>query len=121
MLFEQAIIAKAELEGDGLSVGLINVRSLKPFDRNALLDAVKQSEFLVTLEDHFKTGGLYSIIAEILLENTLSVKAIPLALDERWFRPGPLEAVLQYEGFTGKQIAQRIRTAIKRNGKQCWV
>lgn len=108
MLFAQAWQAKAILEAEGLSVRLINVRMPKPIDEEAVLRAARETRLLVTLEDHFLTGGLYSIIAETLLRNGETVDVLPFALDERWFRPALLNDVLQYEGFTGEQIAARI-------------
>jgi transketolase len=108
LLFEQALIAVDILENEGLSVGLVNMRSLKPVDEQAIIDASKNSHLTVTLEDHFITGGLYSIVAEVLLKNELTTKVLPFALKERWFKPALLPNVLDYEGFTGKQIAEKI-------------
>jgi transketolase len=107
LMFEQALIAVDILKGEGLSVGLINMRSLKPVDEQAILDAAKSS-LLVTLEDHFLTGGLYSIVAEVLLKHRQTANVLPFALEERWFKPALLPDVLQHEGFTGKQIAEKI-------------
>ncbi|RZJ61177.1 MAG: transketolase, partial [Hymenobacter sp.] len=108
MLFEQALIAKDLLTEAGYSVGLVNLRSLKPLDTEAVLHVVRGGSLVVTLEDHFQTGGLYSILAELLLENELTAKVLPLALKERWYKPGLLSEVLEYEGFTGQHIARRI-------------
>ena len=108
MLFAQAWKAKALLEAEGLSVRLINVRMPKPIDEEAVLRAARETNLLVTLEDHFLTGGLYSIVAETLLRHGATAAVLPFALDERWFRPALLNDVLQYEGFTGEQIAARI-------------
>jgi len=107
LLFEQALIATDLLKKEGLSVGLVNMRSLKPVDEEAILQAA-ESKLLVTVEDHFLTGGLYSIIAEVLLEHQKTANVLPFALKDRWFRPALLPDVLQYEGFTGKQIAEHI-------------
>ncbi len=112
MLFEQALIAKDLLEKDGLSVGLINMRSLKPVDEKAILDAAENSSTLVTLEDHFKIGGLYTIVGEVFLKHKVMTNVVPLALDEHWYRPGLLSEVLEYEGFTGAKIAGRIQKAV---------
>ena len=109
MLFEQALIAKTLLEQDGKSVGLVNLRSLKPIDEEVLLDVAHRSQLVVTLEDHFLTGGLYSILAETLLRHRTTAHVFPIALDEKWYRPGLLSEVLEYEGFTGSQLAGRIR------------
>lgn len=108
LLFEQALIAVEMLRNEDLSVGLINMRSLKPVDEEAILNAAAQSKLLVTLEDHFQTGGLYTIVAEILLKYATTARVLPIALNEKWFKPALLPAVLQHEGFTGKQIAERV-------------
>jgi transketolase len=108
LLFEQALIATEILKNEGLSVGLINLRSLKPVDEQAILHATQTSNLTVTLEDHFLTGGLYSIVAEVLLKNEVTARVLPFALTEKWFKPSLLPNVLEHEGFTGKQIAEKI-------------
>ncbi|HEY2581721.1 MAG TPA: transketolase C-terminal domain-containing protein [Mucilaginibacter sp.] len=108
LLFEQALIVKEILKNEGLSVGLVNLRSLKPVDEQAILTATQSSNLTVTLEDHFLTGGLYSIVAEVLLKHSVTAKVLPFALNEKWFKPSLLPNVLQHEGFTGKQIAEKI-------------
>lgn len=108
LLFEQAFIATELLRDRGLSVGLINMRSLKPVDEQAILKVAATSKSLVILEDHFQTGGLYSIVAEVLLKHFTTARVLPISLNERWFRPALLPDVLQYEGFTGQQVAEKI-------------
>ncbi len=107
LLFEQALAAVEILKSEGLSVGLVNMRSLKPVDEQAILTATR-SEMVVTLEDHFVTGGLYTIVAETLLKYRKTANVLPIALNNRWFKPGLLPDVLKHEGFTGKQIAEKI-------------
>ncbi|MEM7104845.1 MAG: transketolase C-terminal domain-containing protein [Bacteroidota bacterium] len=108
MLFEQALDAKVHLEKQGLSVGLANMRSLKPVDEQVILDAAAKGHPIFTIEDHFKTGGLYTIVAEVLLKHQRTAEVVPFALDERWYRPGLLSEVLEYEGFTGAKLAERV-------------
>jgi transketolase len=108
LLFEQALIAADILKNEGLSVGLVNLRSLKPVDEQAIIEATRGSKLTVTLEDHFLTGGLYSIVAEVLLKHSLTANVLPFALNEKWFKPSLLPNVLEHEGFTGKQIAEKI-------------
>ncbi|HEX3386050.1 MAG TPA: transketolase C-terminal domain-containing protein, partial [Mucilaginibacter sp.] len=107
LLFEQTLEAVKILKTEGLSVGLVNMRSLKPVDEEAILKAA-ESSMVVTVEDHFLTGGLYTIVAETLLKHQTTVQVVPFALNEKWFKPSLLPQVLQHEGFTGKQIAERI-------------
>lgn len=108
LMFEQALVAVDNLKKEGLSVGLVNLRSLKPMDEHAIIAATRESKLTVTLEDHFITGGLYTIVAEVLLKHALTANVLPIALNEKWFKPSLLPNVLQHEGFTGKQIAEKI-------------
>lgn len=108
-LLEEALIAKEILEKDGLSVGLVNMRSLKPIDEECILQLTETTGKLVTIEDHFSTGGLYSKVCEILARNQKTSPLQSLSMGERWFKPGLLSEVLEYEGFTGQKLADRIR------------
>jgi len=83
-------------------------------DEEAILRAVQGSALVVTIEDHLQTGGLYSILAEVLLRRrVMGVEVVPLALEERWFRPGLLGEVLETEGFTAEKIAKKIASYVK--------
>ncbi len=107
MLFNNVFQSKQILEEQGLSVGLVNMRSLKPVDEEIILKVARESELVVVIEDHFKTGGLYSIVAEVLLKNQFTANVQSLSLNENWFRPGRLNEVLEYEGFMPEKIASR--------------
>jgi transketolase len=115
MLFGECLTAAALLREAGYSVGLVNLRMLKPVDTGAILAAARRSGLLVTVEDHFRTGGLYSIVAETLVEHGVAARVMPIALDERWFKPALLKDVLEYEGFTGPALAARIRERLDGN------
>jgi transketolase len=112
-LFGEAFKAKEILESNGISVRLINIRTPKPLDEGTILKAVDECRLIVTLEDHFITGGLYSILAEVLLRNKKTADVFPFALMNKWFKPGLLSNVLEYEGFTSQQIADKIFNKLK--------
>lgn len=107
-LLEEALIAKDILEKQGKSVGLVNMRSLKPIDEACILSLVDTTSKIVTIEDHFITGGLYSKICEILARNQKTIPLQSISMNEQWFKPGLLSEVLEYEGFTGAKLADRI-------------
>jgi transketolase len=107
-LFGNALETKQLLEKNGLSVGLVNMRSLKPVDEACILRCANRSRLVVTIEDHFQSGGLYSIVAETLLNQVYTATIFPIALKERWFKPGLLSEVLAYEGFTPDAMAAAV-------------
>jgi transketolase len=113
-LFENALRVSQLLEKEGLSVGLVNMRGLKPVDEAVIVRAAAGSGHLVTIEDHLRTGGLYSIVAEVLLQHSprTMVPVTSLSLEERWFRPGLLGQVLETEGFTPEKMVATILSSI---------
>jgi transketolase len=111
-LVREAARAREILEAAGRSVRVVNLRTLAPVDEAAVVSAVRECGLTVTLEDHFSTGGLWSIVAELLLSRGVTGRVIPIALRERWFTPGLLPSVLEAEGFTGEKIAAQISTAL---------
>ncbi|MFO0757340.1 MAG: transketolase C-terminal domain-containing protein [Byssovorax sp.] len=113
-LLREAAVAKQLLEDAGLSVRLVNLRTVKPIDEQAVLESIAQTKLTVTVEDHFLTGGLFSIVAELCLTRGVSGRVFPMALRDRWFTPGLLQSVLEHEGFTGAQIAATIKKELSR-------
>jgi transketolase len=107
LLLKEALAAAEILRTDGKSTGVINIRTLKPIDRETLSKYCHKSDLIVTLEDHFITGGLYSIVSEFIIAENISCKVLPIGL-KTWFKPALLNDVLEYEGFTGKRIAEKI-------------
>lgn len=99
------------LESKDISVRLVNMRTLKPVDEIRIRHELEHARVVVTLEDHLLTGGLYSIVGEVLLRNHVPNHAavFPIALSS-WFKPGRLQEVLGYEGLDPIAIATRIET-----------
>lgn len=63
---QAARIAKAD---GGLSVRVINMHTIKPIDREAVLKAVAETRRIITVEDHEVMGGLGSAVAEVVAES----------------------------------------------------
>lgn len=108
-LFEQSYLAAKALRDQGLSVGLLNLRMLKPIDENAILEAIRTSKVIVTVEDHFLTGGLATILSEICLRNRVAPQVLNIGFDNQWFRPALLRGVMDYEGLSAEKIAQKVK------------
>jgi transketolase len=107
-LLREAIAAQDILRGNGIATRVLNLRTVAPIDQESVLAALEESRLTVTLEDHFLTGGLWTIVAELLLRRRMTADVLPIALENRWFVPALLDDVLRTEGFTGRQIASRI-------------
>jgi transketolase len=64
------MMASNELSARGIAVSVLSMPSLSPLDRDAILTAARETERIVTVEDH-GLGGLGSAAAEVLAASTL--------------------------------------------------
>jgi transketolase len=113
-LVRETLAAAKILKGQGIHARVVHVRTPKPLDEKTVLESVKKTRLTVTIEDHFLTGGLYSIVSELLVKHHVAAYVLPIALEERWFKPALLPDVLKHEGFTGEQLAQRVTKEFER-------
>jgi transketolase len=107
LMAREGAAALEEFARRGISGRLVNLRTLAPLDRRAILRAGRETKLVVTLEDHLLSGGLCSITSELWAQEGLATQLLPVAL-RSWFTPAMLPDVLRHEGFTGVQIAEHI-------------
>ncbi len=107
-LFNESYKAWQSLNEEGFSVGLVNMRCLKPLDESLVIELVDKDKPLIIVEDHFHTGGLYSLIAELLLKHNKRAKVLSISFKERWFKPALLTAVLEHEKMNSHHIKKTI-------------
>jgi transketolase len=63
-----AVQVAKRLEAEGRSVGVIDMPTVKPLDRDAVLESAARSSAILTIEEHNILGGLGSAVAEVLAE-----------------------------------------------------
>jgi transketolase len=112
-LLREAERARRALAARGVPVRLVNLRSLEPVDEDAVVEAVRTAEIVVTVEDHLRRGALHSILAEVCLAHRLAPRRVlPIDLGSSFFRPALLPDVLEHEQLAGPAIAERILAAL---------
>lgn len=111
-LTQHVLNAAEELAKEGIEARVVNMRTLEPVDTGAIVAAARECKAVFTIEDHFQRGGLYTIVAETLVERQQTARVVPFALDRKWFVPALLDDVLEHEGFSGPKLAARVRRAI---------
>jgi transketolase len=104
--------ARKALAARGVPVRLVNLRTLEPVDEEAVADAVRAAELVVTVEDHLHRGALHTIVAELCLARRLAPRVLAIDLGSSFFKPAPLAAVLEHERLGGSAIAERILDAL---------
>lgn len=100
-----ALEAAKALEAQGVSAAVVDLHTVKPLDRQLVLDMAQKTGHLVTAEDHSIIGGLGSAVAEVLSEQPLaSLRRI--GLNDTFGVTGSREDLARHFGLTPQHIAQ---------------
>lgn len=72
ILLQTALSSAEELMSKGISAGVLHVPTIKPLDEQAILSAIRESQCVLTLEEHVLSGGLGSAVTELIAENQMN-------------------------------------------------
>lgn len=113
LMVNQARLAALELEAEGLSVGVLNMSSIKPIDREAIVKAARMSGAIVTAEEHNVIGGLGSAVAEVLGEE-LPTPMVRVGTQDTYGESGTLDALLTKYGLMPSDLSQAVRQVLSK-------
>jgi pyruvate dehydrogenase E1 component beta subunit len=65
--------AAKKLESEGIDVEVINLRTLRPLDRSAIINSVKKTNRLVTVEEGWPQSGIGAEICGIVMESKILI------------------------------------------------
>jgi len=111
MVYE-ALIAAEELEKEEIEVMVINNHTIKPIDKNTLINAAKKTNAVVTAEEHQIMGGMGSAVAEVLSQN-YPVPMKFVGIKDRFGESGQPEELMQKFGCTHKEIIQAVKEVLE--------
>ncbi|MDC9826338.1 transketolase C-terminal domain-containing protein [Devosia sp. ZB163] len=105
---ERAIDAAAVLEKRGISVGVLHVPTIKPFDAEAVAEFAASVGQVVTAENHVAVGGLASLVVETLFDAGISTKVTRIGLPDRYIECGAVPTLQQKYGLTVEAVVATI-------------
>ncbi|MCB0806203.1 MAG: 1-deoxy-D-xylulose-5-phosphate synthase [Bacteroidales bacterium] len=104
--------AAEELENEGVSVAVYNMRFLKPIDETLLHQVLSQFKTIVTIEDASVNGGLGSAVIEFKNDNNYPGTIFRLGVPDRFIGQGSPEELYEYCGISKNGIKQKIKTGL---------
>jgi len=105
----EAVKAHELLKGTGISLAVYNVHSLKPFDSAGVIQASKDADLVISVEDHSVIGGLGTCVAETLATQTQHPRLIKLGVQDLFGESGEGDELYDKFGFSGKEIAHTVK------------
>ncbi len=111
LLVAEAVEAAKILESEGISVNLINMATIKPLDKEAVIAAAKKTGCIVTAEEHNIIGGLGSAVSEAVCE-AYPVPVVKLGVEDTFGKSGPAVGLLHLFGLDAEHIVEKAKLAL---------
>jgi transketolase len=109
----EALQASEKLFEKGIHAEVINIHTIKPLDKDAILKSVAKTGCIVTCEEHNYLGGLGESVARVLAENNPIPQEF-VAVQDTFGESGTPEQLLEKYGLNDVAVVKAVQKVLKR-------
>lgn len=112
-LVYKALLAAQELEKEGIETEVMNLSTIKPLDKKAIITLARKAGRIVTVEEHQIAGGMGSAVAEYLAQSY----AVPIefiGVDDQFGQSGTPEELIKHYNMDKDSIKQAVKKICER-------
>lgn len=113
MMVAKALEAADALAEEGVSAAVIDMSTIKPIDRELIVEWAKKTGAIVTAEEHNIIGGLGSAVAEVLVEEAL-VPMERVGIEDVFGESGTGGELVEKYRLTAEHIVEKAKRAMAR-------
>ena len=107
-----ALEAAEKLAADGINAKVVNIHTIKPLDRELVVQSAKETGKVVTVEEHSIIGGLGSAVAEALAEEA-PTPLFRIGVRDTFGESGPAAELLEKYSLDGAGVYKQIKEFVK--------
>lgn len=108
-----ALKAAEALAQDNIDVRVVNMASIKPIDRELVLDSAKKTGWILTCEEHNTVGGLGSAVSEVVTEGC-PVPVIKMGVQDVFGLSGKPEELFKFFELTPDDIVKKVKKQLSK-------
>ncbi|MFV0563069.1 transketolase family protein [Malaciobacter mytili] len=109
-MFQKAIIVKEKLAKEGINLGLVDIFTIKPLNKEKLKEIAINYNKLIVLEEHFLDGGLGSCVLETLADLEILIPVLRIGIVDKYiFDNGGREYIHKLSGIDINTIIEKIK------------
>jgi transketolase len=112
LMVQKSLEAAELLRAKGVGVRVLDLHTIKPLDREAIVRAANETGAIVTAEEHNIVGGLGAAVAEVAGEINARVPILRVGVQDCFGHSGTAEACLERYGLTAAAIKENVDHAI---------
>jgi transketolase len=112
-LVYESLVAADLLAGEGIECRVIDMHTIKPIDREAIVKAARECGAVVTAEEHQVMGGLGGAVAEVVVTQ----QPVPMefvAVMDRFGQSGKPDELMAAFGLKSKDVVAAVKRVLKR-------
>ena len=111
LMVGESLAARSELAREGIEAEVLNIHTIKPLDREAILRVAKKTGAVVAAEEHNVVGGLGGAVAEVLAEE-FPVPVLRVGIRDVYGESGPWRELLAKYGLSAPDIVRAAKEAV---------
>ena len=113
-MVHESLKAAEVLKENKIDVYVVNIHTIKPIDKNLIINLAKKTNWVITAEDHNIIGGLGSAVAEVLSEN-FPCKMLRIGMEDRYGESGKPDELYEKYGLNANHVARKVKDFVKKN------
>ena len=113
-MVDRAIDVCNKLKEDNINAEVINIRFLKPLDKETIINSVKKTKNCITIEDNILLGGLASNVKELLIDNKIDVNIKTFGYPNKFIKHGSVEDIEKKYGLDTESIYNYVINNFKK-------
>lgn len=113
-ILDEATEAARMLEEAGIGVEEYSFHTVKPIDRDVILDCAKRFDYIVTVEEHQIIGGFAGAVSEVITDSDEHARLIKIGLNDEYCSKVGTQNYLRGElNMTAADITQKVKDVVK--------
>jgi transketolase len=114
IMVQESLVAMETLAKENINVSLVNISTLKPIDRDIVIEQTRKHGAILTAEDHNIIGGLGDAVGEVLLDNQISVPFKRVAVNDHFAETGTGPQLFEKYGLSHNHIVKAVKDTLKK-------
>jgi transketolase len=112
-MVDQAVDASEQLGKEGVSVRVVDMHTIKPLDEKLVLKCARDTNAIVTVEEHSVIGGLGGAVSEVLAEKGSAVPFKRIGVQDMFCESGEPEELFDKYGLSTAHIIKTVKKLLK--------
>jgi transketolase len=112
-MVDQAVDAQEQLAKDGVSARIIDMYTIKPLDEKLVLKCARETNAVVSVEEHSVIGGLGGAISEVLAEHGSAVPFKRIGVQDMFCESGEPDELFEKYGLSTPHIVKTVKKLLK--------